>query len=168
MFCAEYYQPAIMEDDYLQTKPMMAHDSVEDARKEELGKVDLPDPTKREPERVYTDMMVFSRLSLTLVNHFKPIYVTVHLEGVLFKKVLINGGAAINVLPYKQMKRVYRSDEDLIPTNLIVSSFSRAITRTHEILPLEVDLGSKQIMLAFFVVDSTSTYGALLGRDWIQ
>ncbi|KAM1952067.1 hypothetical protein ACFX15_006603 [Malus domestica] len=61
-----------------------------------------------------------------------------------------------------------RNEEDLIPTYLTVSSFSGAITRTHGILPLEVDLGFKQIMLAFFVVDSTSIYGALLGRDWIH
>ncbi|KAM1534167.1 hypothetical protein ACFX10_007992 [Malus domestica] len=50
----------------------------------------------------------------------------------------------------------------------MISSFSGAITKTYGILPLEVDLGSKQIMLAFFVVDCTSTYGALLGRDWIH
>ena len=99
-----------------------------------------------------------------MANHLKPIYVTAHLEGILFKRVLIDGGAAVNVLPYKQMKRVCRSEEDLIPTDLTVSSFSGAITRTHGILPLEVDLGSKQIMLAFFVVDNTSTYGALLGQ----
>ncbi|KAM1790755.1 hypothetical protein ACFX12_034787 [Malus domestica] len=112
--------------------------------------------------------MVFSRSSLTLANHLNPIYVTAHLEGVSFKWVLIDGGDAVNVLPYKQIKRVCRSEEDLILTDLTVSSFSRAITITHEILPLEVDLGSKQIMVAFFVVDNTSTYGALLSRDWIH
>ncbi|KAM2281536.1 hypothetical protein ACFX1S_042125 [Malus domestica] len=66
------------------------------------------------------------------------------------------------------MKKLGRGTEDLIPTDLTVSSFSGAITKTLGILPLEVDLGSKQIMLAFFVVDCSSTYGALLGRDWIH
>ncbi|KAM1325610.1 hypothetical protein PS2_046213 [Malus domestica] len=65
------------------------------------------------------------------------------------------------------MKRLGRSEEDLIPTDLTIHSFSGAITRTHRILPLEVNLGSKQIMLAFFIVDNSSTYGAFLGRDWI-
>ncbi|KAM2633696.1 hypothetical protein EV1_024283 [Malus domestica] len=66
------------------------------------------------------------------------------------------------------MKKLGRGTNDIIPTDLTVSSFSGAITKTLGILPLEVDLGSKQIMLAFFVVDCTSTYGALLGRDWIH
>ncbi|XP_070677783.1 uncharacterized protein [Malus domestica] len=112
--------------------------------------------------------MVFSRPNLILANHLKPIYVTAYLEEVPFKRVLINGGAAVNVLPYKQMKKMCRSEDDLIPTDLTISSFSGAITRTHGILFLEVDLGSKQIILAFFVMDNTSTYGALLGRDWIS
>ncbi|KAM1198109.1 hypothetical protein ACFX2I_009603 [Malus domestica] len=112
--------------------------------------------------------MVFSNPSLALANHLKPIYVTIHLEEVPFKKVLIDGGAAVNVFPLEQRKRLCKTEEDLIPTNLTISSFFEAITRTHGILPLEVDLGSKQIMLAFFVVDSNFTYGALLGRDWIH
>ncbi|KAM2027103.1 hypothetical protein ACFX1T_019453 [Malus domestica] len=139
MFGAEPDQPATMEDDYLTAEPMMAHVSVEVAGEEELGKAES---------------------SKTFQN--------AHLEGVPFKRVLIDEGAAVNVLPAKQMKKIGRGVEDLIPTDLTVSSFSGAITKTHGILPLEMDLGSKQIMLAFFVVDCTSTYGALLGRDWIH
>ncbi|KAM1432926.1 hypothetical protein ACFXTO_015412 [Malus domestica] len=123
---------------------------------------------KRVLLRIYTDKIVFSRPNISLANHLKPIYVTAHLEGIPFKRILIDGGATVNVLPAKQMKKLGRGTEDLIPTYLTVSSFSGVITKTLGILPLEVDLGSKQIMLAFFVVDCTSTYGALLGRDWIH
>ncbi|KAM2977417.1 hypothetical protein FF2_014361 [Malus domestica] len=112
--------------------------------------------------------MVFSNPSLALANHLEPIYVTTHLDGVIFKRILIDGGAAVNVLPLRQMRRLCRSENDLFPTDLTISSFFGAITRTYGILALEVDLGSKQIMLAFFVVDNNSTYRALLGRDWIH
>ena len=72
------------------------------------------------------------------------------------------------MLPFKPINRLCRGEEDLILIDLTVSSFSGAITKTHGILPLEVDLGYEKIMLAFFVADSSSTYGALLGRDWIH
>ena len=168
MFCVEPDQPATMEGDCLATEPMMAHISVEEAGKRESGRTSLPELAKKEPKRVYSDRMVFNRLSLALANHLKPIYVTAHLERVPFKKVLIDGGVAVNVTPLKQMKKLGGSKGDLILTDLTISSFSRAITKTHGILPLEVDLGSKQIMLAFFVVDSNFTYGALFGRGWIH
>ncbi|KAM2910621.1 hypothetical protein FF1_003474 [Malus domestica] len=163
MFYVERDQPAIMKDDYLATEPMMMHVSVEEVGKEESVRASLPEPTKNEPERVYIDIMVFSHPSLTLANHLKLIYVTAHLDRVSFKWVLIDGGATV-----KQMKKVCRSEDDLISTDLTASSFFGAITKTHGILPLEVDLGSKKIMLAFFVVDNTSTYKTLLGRDWIH
>ncbi|KAM2658160.1 hypothetical protein EV1_013462 [Malus domestica] len=152
MFCAEPNQPATMKGDLGKT---------------ELGRTCLPELAKKEPEKVYSYKMVFSRPSLAQANHLKPIYVTARLEGIPFKRVLIDRGATINVIPLKQMKKLGRSEKDLIPTDLTVSRFFGAITRTHGILPLEVNLGSKQIMLAFFVVDNISTYGALLGRDWI-
>ncbi|KAM2200866.1 hypothetical protein ACFX1R_000758 [Malus domestica] len=152
MFSARPDQPATMEEDYATTELIMAHVSVEVAEEGESGKAESSEAPKDGPLRIYTDKMVFSRSSISLANHLKPIYVT----------------AAVNVLPAKQMKKLGRSTDDLIPTDLMVSSFSGAITKTHGILPLEVDLGSKEIMLAFFVVDCTSTHGALLGRDWIH
>ncbi|KAM2301037.1 hypothetical protein ACFX1S_031986 [Malus domestica] len=157
-----------MEGDYLAAEPMMAHVNVEVAGECELGKAESSKTFKDGLLRIYKDKMVFRRLNILLANHLKPIYVAAHLEGVPFKRILIDGGRAVNVLPAKQMKKMKRGIEDFIPTDLTVSSFSGAITKTYGILPLEVDLGSKQIMLAFFVVDCTSTYGALLGRDWIH
>ncbi|KAM1453265.1 hypothetical protein ACFXTO_002898 [Malus domestica] len=168
MFGAEHDQPTTMEGDYVTAELMMAHVSVEVAGEEELGKAESSKTFKDGPLRIYTDKMVFNRPNMLLANHLKPIYVAAHLERVHFKRVLIDGGATVNALPAKQMKKIGRGVEDLIPTDLTVSSFLSAITRTHGILPLEVDLGSKQIMLAFFVVDCTSIYGALLGRDWIH
>ncbi|KAM1405500.1 hypothetical protein ACFX2F_000328 [Malus domestica] len=168
MFGARPDQPATMEDDYLTTGPMMAHVNVEVVEERALGKAESTEASKDGPFRIYTDEMVFSRPNISLANHLKPIYVAAHLEGAPFKIILIDGGAAVNVLPSKQMRKMGRGTGDLIPTELTVSSFSGAITKTHGVLPLDVDLGSKQIMLAFFVVDCTSTYGALLGRDWIH
>ncbi|KAM1329403.1 hypothetical protein ACFX2F_013578 [Malus domestica] len=168
MFVAQPNQPAAMEGDYVTIEPMMAHVNMEIAEEGESGKAASSEASKEGPLRIYTDKMVFNRPNISFANHLKPIYVTAHLEGVPFKRILIDGGAAINVLPAKQMKKLGRGTEDLIPTDLTVSSFSGAITKTLGILPLEVDLGSKQIMLAFFVVDCTSTYGALLGKDWIH
>ncbi|KAM1760170.1 hypothetical protein ACFX12_003070 [Malus domestica] len=168
MFVAQPDQPAAMEGDYVTTKRMMAHVNMEEAEEGESGKAASSKASKNGHLRIYIDKMVFSRPTISLANHLKPIYVTAHLEGVPFRRILIDRAAAVNVLPAKQMKRLGRGTEDLIPIDLTVSSFSGAITKTLGILPVEVDLGSKQIMLAFFMVDCTSTYGALLGRDWIH
>ncbi|KAM2704644.1 hypothetical protein EV1_033951 [Malus domestica] len=139
MFGARPDQPATMEGDYLTTEPMMAHVNVEVVEEGESGKAESTEVSKDGPFRIYTDEMVFSCPNISLANHLKPIYVAAQLEGVPFKRILIDGGAAVNVLPSKQMRKMGRGTEDLIPTDLTVSSFSGAITKTHGILPLEVD-----------------------------
>ncbi|KAM1669278.1 hypothetical protein ACFX2K_043417 [Malus domestica] len=143
MFVAQPDQPAAMEGDYVTTEPMMAHVNMEVAEEGASGKTASSETSKEGPVRIYTEKMVFSRPNISLANHLKPIYVTTHLEGVPFRRMLIDEGAAVNVLPAKEMKKLGRGTEDLIPTDLTVSSFSGAITKTLGILPLEVDLGSK-------------------------
>ncbi|KAM2517731.1 hypothetical protein PS1_032607 [Malus domestica] len=80
MFSARPDQPATMEGDYMTTEPMMAHVSVEVAEEGESGKAESSEAPKDGPLKIYTDKMVFSRLSISLANHLKPIYVTSHLE----------------------------------------------------------------------------------------
>lgn len=70
MFCAEPDQPATMEGDYLATEPMTAFVNVKEVEKDELSSVDLPEPIRKKPERVYYDQMVFSRPNPAL---FPPI-----------------------------------------------------------------------------------------------
>ncbi|KAM1041828.1 hypothetical protein ACFX2C_030958 [Malus domestica] len=89
MFCPKHDQPATMEGDYLATEPLMTHVSVEEAGKRESSRMDMPELARKEPERVYTDMMIFSHPNLALANHLKSIYIIAHLEGVPFKRVLM-------------------------------------------------------------------------------
>ncbi|CAL8175037.1 unnamed protein product [Prunus armeniaca] len=50
-----------------------------------------------------------------------------------------------------------------------VTNFAGGATKTHGTLDVDVIVGTKKLKIAFFVVDTTSTtYNALLGRDWIH
>ncbi|KAM1175477.1 hypothetical protein ACFX19_028476 [Malus domestica] len=89
-FGARPNQPATMERDYVTTKPMMAHVNVEIAEEGEWGKAESSEASKDGPLRIYTDKMVFSHPNISLANNLKPIYVTAHLEGVPFKRILID------------------------------------------------------------------------------
>lgn len=70
-------------------------------------------------------------------------------------------------LPATTMRKLGRSDCDLVPTDVLVSSFVGDVTTAWGILPLKVEVGQQSTWSAFFVVDSRASYNALLGRDWI-
>ena len=57
---------------------------------------------------------------------------------------------------------------DLIETEVVVSAFIGDVSKTLGILPIDIPIGSKIVLFAFFVIDSTANYNILLGRDWIH
>ncbi|OMO51345.1 Retrotransposon gag protein [Corchorus capsularis] len=66
----------------------------------------------------------------------------------------------------RHIKPLYiKAHFDGIPLNRILSG---AVSKTRGILPTSLTVGSKTSVSALFVVDSSSTYHALLGRDWIH
>ncbi|GKU96958.1 hypothetical protein SLEP1_g10139 [Rubroshorea leprosula] len=53
-------------------------------------------------------------------------------------------------------------------TEVTISDFTGGVNRSRGILPVELTVGNRTLMCAFFVVDTIATYNALLGRDWIH
>ena len=51
---------------------------------------------------------------------------------------------------------------------MTVNGFTGEPTITKGIIPIQIKVGSKVNTAAFFIVNTKSTYNALLGRDWIH
>ena len=49
-----------------------------------------------------------------------------------------------------------------------MSPFTGEVSKTLGILPIDIIIGSKTALSAFFVIDSIANYSILLGRDWIH
>ncbi|KAM1145757.1 hypothetical protein COP2_038854 [Malus domestica] len=66
------------------------------------------------------------------------------------------------------METLRRSNDELIPLGIIMSSFVSDKSQTKGVLPLKVTIVGRNHMTTFFIVDSKIEYNALLGRDWIH
>ena len=111
---------------------------------------------------------LFPRPSTTALQHLKPLYVTAHIEGYPVSKVFVDCGATVNIMPVSVMRALRRSNDELIPSGVTMSSFVGDKSQTKGVLPLDVSIAGRNHMTAFFVVDSKTEYNALLGRDWIH
>ena len=120
-----------------------------------------------ENEEFESGKMVFEKPSKQMTHHLKPYYIKVHINGSPVNKVLVDNGAAINILPYKMLSKLAKTEEDLTPSDMAVNGFTGEPTITKGIIPIQVIVGSKVTTTAFFVVNTKSAYNALLGRDWI-
>ena len=110
--------------------------------------------------------MILKKPFLEMTRHIKPLYVRAHFNGRLVSKVLIDNGLAINVMPLKILKALGRSISDLIETEVALSAFTREVSKTLEILPIDITIGSKIALSGFFMINSIANYNILLGKDW--
>jgi hypothetical protein len=79
--------------------------------------------------------------------------------------MLVDTGATVYIMPYSVLRWLRRSAEDLIQTNVTLSDFNGQASEAHDVLNVDLTVGSKTIPTSFFIVSSRSTYTILLGRD---
>ncbi|CAL2247486.1 unnamed protein product [Prunus armeniaca] len=101
-------------------------------------------------------------------RHLKSLYILAHVEGVPVSKVFVDYGATVNILPYSLMKKLDKSKEDLIPSDVVMSSFVGDKSKTIGVLLLKITVADQTRVVAFYVVESSMDYNILLGRDWIH
>jgi hypothetical protein len=82
--------------------------------------------------------------------------------------MLVDTGAAVNIMPYSVLHQLGRSAEDLIKTNIMLSDFNGQASEAQGILNMDLTVGSKTVPTSLFIVSSNSTYTVLLERDWIH
>ena len=88
-----------------------------------------------------------------------------HFNGKPLYKVLVYNGSGVNVMSLRILRALGKGIGDLIKTEVFISAFTREISETLGVLPIDTNVGSKTSLLTFFVNNSTTNYNALLGRD---
>ncbi|KAM1159393.1 hypothetical protein ACFX19_033140 [Malus domestica] len=66
---------------------------------------------------------LFPRSSLINLQHLKPLYVTAYIKGYPISKIFVDCGATVNIMPVSVMKALRRSNDELIPSGITMSSF---------------------------------------------
>jgi hypothetical protein len=101
-------------------------------------------------------------------KHLKALYLKGYINGHPVSRMLVNTGAAVNIMPYSVLRRLGHSVADLIKTNITLSDFNGQTSEAHGVLSVDLMVGGKIVPTSFFVVNSNGSYTVLLGRDWIH
>jgi hypothetical protein len=112
--------------------------------------------------------VVFEKPQAKNYKHLKALYLKSYINGQPVNKMLVDTGAAVNIIPYSVLHRLARSTGDLIKTNVTLSDFNSQISEAQGVLSVDLTVGSKTVPTSFFIINSKSTYTVLLGRDWIH
>jgi hypothetical protein len=112
--------------------------------------------------------VIFEKPQEKNYNHLKALYLKGYINGHPVNKMVVNTGAAVNIMPYSVLRRLGCSAEDLIKTDVTLSDFNGQASEAQGVLNVDLTVGSKTIPTSFFIISTKSTYTVLLGRDWIH
>ena len=110
--------------------------------------------------------IIFEKPKEKSYKHLKGLYLKGFINGKPVNRMLVDTGAAVNLMPYSVLRRLGRSSADLIKTNVMLNDFNGQPSEAMGVLNVELTVGRKPIPTSFFIVNSKSTYTVLLGRDW--
>jgi hypothetical protein len=103
------------------------------------------------------------------VNHLKPLFVCGHIDGISIAKMLVDGGAVVNLMPYSLYRKLGKQDEKLVMTNMALSGVGTdSSIKARGVTSVELTIGTKNLAAAFFFADVEGNYSLILGRDWIH
>ena len=86
-------------------------------------------------------------------------------EGKPMSKMLVDGGASVNLMPYTTFRKLGKGPGDLIETNMMLKDFKGNASKTRGAMNVELTIVSKTLLTTFFVIDGKCSYSLLLGRD---
>ena len=95
-------------------------------------------------------------------------FVKGRIDGQRVSKILIDEGAAINIMPYVMYQRLGKGDQDFTKTDMMLKDFEGNVSPAKGAVCIELTIGSKTMMTMFFVINDKGVYNLLLGRDWIH
>jgi hypothetical protein len=101
-------------------------------------------------------------------RHMRSLYLKGYVNGKPLTKMFVDGGAAVNVMPYTTFRKLGMGPGDLTPTSIILNDFAWNPSDTKGCVHMDLMIGSKTLLTIFFVIEGKGAYSLLLGRDWIH
>lgn len=106
--------------------------------------IEIPANGDSDSETEYeAEKRVFYKPEEKMSLHIKPLYIYAYLDGVRINRIMVDNGAAVNILPFASLRKISKSVDDLIHTDLTVSGFAGDVNRAGGVLPVELTVGSK-------------------------
>jgi hypothetical protein len=92
------------------------------------------------------------------------LYIRGHIDRKPISRILIDGGAAINLMPYSVFKKLGREDDELMKTNLMLNGVGGNPMEARGVVSMELTVGSKLLATTFFVIEVQVNYSVILDR----
>ena len=100
----------------------------------------------------------------TTQPHDDALLITLRIRGYDVKRVMVDGGSAAEIMYPDHFKGLKLKPEDLMPYNSPLMSFNGKLVTSKDMIRLPIQIGPEIVEVNFIVVDTYSSYTAIIGR----
>src|SRR6185503_16259515 len=75
-------------------------------------------------------------------KHLRPLFLKGYINDKPITKMLVDGGAAVNIMPYVTYQKFGLGEEDLIQTDMMLKNFERAVSPARGAICVDLTIGS--------------------------
>jgi hypothetical protein len=101
-------------------------------------------------------------------DHNRPLYIEGNIGAAHLRRILIDPGSAVNILPIRSLARAGYVMDDLSPTEVVICGYDNHAKPALGVITLKLQMSSYTFKVKFFVIEANASYSALLGRPWIH
>jgi hypothetical protein len=91
--------------------------------------------------------VIFEKPRKKNYKHSKALYLKGYNNGRLVNKMLVDTGAAVNIMPYSVLCQLGCSAEELIKTNVMLSDFNGQASEAQGVLNVDLTVGARRSQL---------------------
>ena len=85
-------------------------------------------------------------------QHHKALFLKGFIDGKPVTKMLVDGGAAVNIMPYVMLRKLGKSQDDLTKTDMMLKDFEGVVSPALGALCVDLIISSKTLPTTFFVI----------------
>ena len=101
-------------------------------------------------------------------SHNRPLYVTVFINGVEFKRAFLDSGASINIMTRATLEKAGISEERIVKQPIVITGFGGERRVTIGCVTVDLAVGEIRSATKFHIIDSEANYHIILGRTWMH
>jgi hypothetical protein len=101
-------------------------------------------------------------------DHNRLLYITGNCGGQKIGRILVDAGSSINIMPLKTLKTITLDVKNLSDEKVIIHGFNQNSQKTIGAITLNLQCGSLKVPTKLYVIDTETSYRALLGCPWLH
>ncbi|NAU33234.1 retroviral-like aspartic protease [Klebsiella pneumoniae] len=107
-------------------------------------------------------------LLLGTAEHNRPLYISVNVGNFKLSRVLVDPGASVNIMNLKTLALLRIDARQLTSDKMMLRGFNDKGQRALGSVTLLLEIGELKTEAKFHIIDSETSFNALLGRPWLH